>query len=180
MKMELAGREFKIANGPIQSGATGFVMVSLGDTVIMANSSMSEKGREGASFFPMFVDYEENFYAAGKIKGSRFVKRSGRPSENATLISRLIDRPIRPLFPKGVTNEVQIVCSCLSADLEVDPATTAMIYNDVNHGIYNTSLYGGSGLGEFVLGDNQFGKLGTSQLGQTSQQYTTIWSGCYF
>jgi len=61
-----------------------------------------------------------------------------------------------------------------------DPATTAMIYNDVNHGIYNTSLYGGSGLGEFVLGDNQFGKLGTSQLGQTSQQYTTIWSGCYF
>ncbi len=126
MKMELAGREFKIANGPIQSGATGFVMVSLGDTVIMANSSMSEKGREGASFFPMFVDYEENFYAAGKIKGSRFVKRSGRPSENATLISRLIDRPIRPLFPKGVTNEVQIICSCLSADLEVDPATTAM------------------------------------------------------
>ena len=126
MKMELAGREFKIANGPIQSGATGFVMVSLGDTVIMANSSMSAKGREGASFFPMFVDYEENFYAAGKIKGSRFVKRSGRPSENATLISRLIDRPIRPLFPKGVTNEVQIVCSCLSADLEVDPATTAM------------------------------------------------------
>jgi len=126
MKMELAGREFKITNGPIQSGTIGFVVVSLGDTVIMANSSMSEKGREGASFFPMFVDYEENFYAAGKIKGSRFVKRSGRPSENATLISRLIDRPIRPLFPKGVTNEVQIICSCLSADLEVDPATTAI------------------------------------------------------
>ncbi len=126
MKMDLAGREFKIANFPVASYANGFALVSLGDTVIMGNASMSSKGKEGADFFPMVVDYEENMYAAGKIKGSRFVKREGRPSENATLISRLIDRPIRPLFPKGITNEVQIICSALSADMEVDPSTTAM------------------------------------------------------
>ncbi len=126
MSMTLAGREFKIRNYPITTAASGYALVSLGDTVIMANASMSDKGREGADWFPMVVDYEENFYAAGKIKGSRFIKRSGRPSENAILTSRLIDRPIRPLFPKGTTNEVQIICSALSADLEVDPATTAI------------------------------------------------------
>ncbi len=126
MVMDLAGRELKITNSPIATYASGYAIVSLGDTVVMANATMSEEGREGASFFPMFVDYEENMYAAGKIKGSRFMKRSGRPSENAVLVSRLIDRPIRPLFPKGTTNEVQIICSVLSADLEVDPATTAI------------------------------------------------------
>ncbi len=126
MTMDLAGREFKITNSPISTYATGYATVSLGDTVVMANTSMSEKGKEGAEYFPMFVDYEEPMYAAGKIKGSRFVKREGRPSENAVLISRLIDRPIRPLFPKGTTNEVQIICTTLSADLEVDPGTTAM------------------------------------------------------
>ncbi len=126
MKMDLAGREFKITNSPINTYATGYAIVSLGDTVIMANASMSEKGKEGAAWFPMFVDYEENFYAAGKIKGSKFIKRPGRPSENSILVSRLIDRPIRPLFPKGTTNEVQIIATALSADLEVDPATTAM------------------------------------------------------
>lgn len=124
--MDLAGREFKITNSPIATYATGYAVVSLGDTVVMANASISEKGKEGASFFPMVVDYEDNFYAAGKIKGSRFIKRGGRPSENAILIARMIDRPVRPLFPKGTTNEVQIVASALSADLEVDPATTAM------------------------------------------------------
>ncbi len=126
MTMNLAGREFKIANAPISTYANGYAVVSLGDTVIMANALISEKGREGADFFPMMVDYEENMYAAGKIKGSRFIKREGRPSENSILISRLIDRPMRPLFPKGMTNEVQLICTALSADLEVDPATTAM------------------------------------------------------
>ena len=124
--MDLAGREFTITNGPIASYASGYAIVSLGDTVIMANATMSKKGKEGASWFPMFVDYQENFFASGKIKGSRFVKRMGRPSEKSTLVSRLIDRPIRPLFPKGTTNEVQIICTTLSADMEVDPATTAI------------------------------------------------------
>jgi len=126
VSMEFAGREFKISNGPMTSYASGYAVVSYGDTVIMANASVSPKAKEGAGFFPMVVDYEEYYFAAGKIKGSRFMKREGRPSENATLISRLIDRPIRPLFPKGTRNEVQIITSVLSHDGEVNPATTAL------------------------------------------------------
>ncbi|MBD3360556.1 polyribonucleotide nucleotidyltransferase [Candidatus Peregrinibacteria bacterium] len=125
-KMNLAGREFKITNSPISTYANGYATVSLGDTVILANATISDKGREGADFLPLTVDYEENMYAAGKIKGSRFIKREGRPSENAVLISRLTDRPIRPLFPKGTTNEVQLICTALSADLEINPDTTAV------------------------------------------------------
>jgi len=83
--------------------------------------------REGTNFFPLMVDYEAKFYAAGKIKGSRFIKREGRPSENAILNARLIDRPIRPLFPKGMTNDVQVICTVLSADLEVEPGAIALI-----------------------------------------------------
>lgn len=124
--MSLAGKEFKLSVSPLHTQATGYVIASLGDTIVLANALISEKGKPGATFFPMMVDYEENMYAAGKIKGSRFIKREGRPSDNAILTSRLIDRPMRPLFPKGMTNEVQIVCSALSADLEVDPGTTAV------------------------------------------------------
>lgn len=123
---DLSGRTFKLVTNPVHTQASGYVLAYLGDTVIMANALISEKGKEGADFFPMVVDYEENMYAAGKIKGSRFIKREGRPSENAILTSRLIDRPMRPLFPKGTTNEVQLICSALSADLEVDPGTTAI------------------------------------------------------
>jgi polyribonucleotide nucleotidyltransferase len=124
--MNLAGKEFTLSVSKLHTQATGYIIASLGDTVVMANALVNEKGKVGATFFPMTVEYEENMYAAGKIKGSRFIKREGRPSDNAILTSRLIDRPIRPLFPKGMTNEVQIICSALSADLEVDPGTTAV------------------------------------------------------
>ncbi len=124
--MDLAGRELKIETGLLANQSHGAVTVSLGDTVVFASAMMGGV-REGTDFFPMMVDYEEKYFAAGKIKGSRFVKREGRPSERAILNSRLIDRPIRPLFPKGVVNDVQIICTVLSADLEVEPATTALI-----------------------------------------------------
>ena len=124
--LNLADREFKLSMSKLRTQASGYVIASLGDTVILANTSVSEKGKEGMDYFPMSVDYEENMYAAGKIKGSRFVKREGRPPESAILTARLIDRPLRPLFPKGTRNEVQIICSVLSADLEVDPGTTAL------------------------------------------------------
>jgi polyribonucleotide nucleotidyltransferase len=123
---ELAGRKLKIETGKLANQSDGAVTVSLGDTVVFASAMMGEV-REGTDFFPMMVDYEENFYAAGKIKGSRFIKREGRPSDKAILNARLIDRPIRPLFPKGMINDVQVICSVLSADLEVEPATTALI-----------------------------------------------------
>ncbi|MBD3270747.1 polyribonucleotide nucleotidyltransferase, partial [Candidatus Peregrinibacteria bacterium] len=106
--------------------ATGSVTVSLDKTVVFASATMGS-AREGTDFFPLSVDFEEKYYAAGKIKGSRFVKREGRPSEKSILSGRLIDRPIRPLFPKKMINEVQVICSVLSADLEVDPATTGLI-----------------------------------------------------
>jgi polyribonucleotide nucleotidyltransferase len=123
---DLAGRQFKLETGHFITQADGAITAWLGDTVVLANASMSDDPKAGAEFFPMVVDYEERYYAAGKIKGSRFIKREGRPSENATLNSRVIDRPLRPLFPKGLTHDVQVICTVISADLEVDPSTTAI------------------------------------------------------
>lgn len=105
--------------------ADGACEVQWGDTVILVTASMGGH-REGADFFPMSVDYQERFYATGKIKGSRFIKREGRPSDTAVLISRLIDRPIRPMFPKGMLNEVQILCTALSAQPGRDPGVLAV------------------------------------------------------
>jgi len=126
VELNLAGRIFKLEYGKFVTQASGTVTASLGDTVILATASINEEAKEDADFFPMVVDYEERFYAAGKIKGSRFVKREGKPSENAILTSRLIDRPLRPLFPKGMINDVQVVATVLSADLEVDPGIAAI------------------------------------------------------
>jgi len=126
-QMDLAGRKLKIETGLLANQSSGSVMVYLGDTVVFASVVMGP-AREGTDFFPLTVDYEEKYYAAGKIKGSRFMKRNeAKPSDNAILCSRLIDRPIRPLFPKHMINDVQVICAVLSADLEVDPATTGLI-----------------------------------------------------
>ncbi len=123
--MDLAGRKFSIKSGELALQASGSVMVSLGDTKILATATMGE-AREGTDFFPLQCEYIEKFYAAGKISGSRFIKRGGRPSENAVLNSRLIDRPIRPLFPKGTTNDTQVICTVMSADMEVTPGPLAI------------------------------------------------------
>jgi len=122
---EIASRPLVIETGKLAKQATGAAVVSLGDTVILATAVIADP-RPGCTFFPLSCDYEEKYYATGKIKGSRFIKREGRPSDAAVLRSRMIDRPIRPLFPKGTTNEIQIIATILSADLEVDPATTAI------------------------------------------------------
>lgn len=119
--MEVAGRELSIETGHYALAADGAVTVRFGDTVILSTVMMSHEGKEGADFFPMTVEYQERYYASGKIKGSRFIKREGRPSDEATLKARLIDRPIRPLFPKGITNEVQLITTVLSADIVNDP-----------------------------------------------------------
>ncbi len=124
--MELAGRELTIETGTYAHQSHGAVTVWLGDTVVFS-SAMMGGARPGTDFFPLMVDYEEKYYAAGKIKGSRFIKREGRPSERAVLNSRQIDRPIRPLFPKGMVNDVQVICSVLSADLEVEPGPIGLI-----------------------------------------------------
>lgn len=123
---DLAGKNLNLSTGEIALQADGSVVVTVGENKILATAVMNKEGRSDAGFFPLTVDYEERFYAAGKIKGSRFVKREGRPSDTAILNSRLIDRPIRPLFPKGMTNEVQLICTVLSTDQIIDPAPNAI------------------------------------------------------
>jgi len=123
--IDLVGRKLVLETGELALQATGAAMVSLGDTKILATATIGGT-REGTDFFPLQCEYVEKFYAAGKISGSRFVKRGGRPSENAVLNSRLIDRPIRPLFPKGMINDTQVICTVLSADMEVAPGPMAI------------------------------------------------------
>lgn len=110
-----------LETGKLAQLAGGSVTLRLGDTVVLATAVVSPTVREGIDFFPLLIDFEEKFYAAGKISGSRFIKREGRPSENAVLSARLIDRPLRPLFPKGFYNDVQVVVTVLSADVMNDP-----------------------------------------------------------
>ena len=107
--------------------ASASCLVSLGETVVMANATMSQKDISGFDFFPLTVEYEEKFYAAGKILGSRFLKRESRPSDEAILTSRMIDRSVRPLFPKDFKKEIQIITTCLSFDGENDPDIISMI-----------------------------------------------------
>jgi len=123
---ELAGRELSLEFGKYCGQAGGSVIVRLGDTVVMVNATAAEKPREGQDFFPLSVDFEEKMYAVGKIPGG-FIKREGRPSEKATLTSRLIDRPLRPLFNKGIRNDVQVVATVLSVEQDVTPDIPAMI-----------------------------------------------------
>ncbi len=130
--MELKQTSIKCGNqdlvfetGKIAKQANGAVVVSYGGTVVLVTACMSKRPKEGIGFFPLTVEYQEKTYAAGRIPGG-FFKREGRPSESEILTARLIDRPIRPLFPKGVTNEVQIIAIVLSSDGENDPDVLAV------------------------------------------------------
>ena len=122
----LAGRPLKVETGKMAQLSNGSCMVRYGDTSILCNVTASAKPREGVDFFPLSVDYEEKLYAVGHIPGS-FQRREGRPTEKAILTSRVIDRPIRPLFPKDMRNDVSIVCTVMSVDPDCPPETTAMI-----------------------------------------------------
>jgi polyribonucleotide nucleotidyltransferase len=115
-----------LETGEIARQANGAVVASLGDTVVLVSCVAAKQPKPGQDFFPLTVDYQEKTYAAGKIPGG-FFKREGRPSEKETLTSRLIDRPLRPLFPEGLYNDVQIVATVLSVDPEIDPDIPAMI-----------------------------------------------------
>ncbi|HEY8392588.1 MAG TPA: polyribonucleotide nucleotidyltransferase [Capillibacterium sp.] len=125
-RMDLAGRPLIIEIGKVAKQANGAALVRYGDTVVLVTAVVSPQPREGIDFFPLLVDYEERLYAVGKIPGS-FLRREGRPSESAILAARTIDRPIRPLFPKGFRNDVQIVATVLSVDPDNPTDTTAMI-----------------------------------------------------
>jgi polyribonucleotide nucleotidyltransferase len=122
---EVAGRQITVTTGTVAEQANGAVIIRAGDTVVLSTAVMSKEPREGIDFFPLTCDYEEKLYAAGKIPGA-FMRREGRPSEQAILTSRLTDRPIRPLFPDGFRNDVQVVGTVLSVDQENDPAILAI------------------------------------------------------
>jgi polyribonucleotide nucleotidyltransferase len=121
----VAGRNLKVEYGKVGMLSDCAIFVSYGETVVMVNANASEKPREGIDFFPLSVEYEERLYAVGKIPGG-FIKREGRPSERAILTARGIDRPLRPLFPKGYRNDVQIVCTVLSVEQDNSPEILAM------------------------------------------------------
>ena len=125
-EMQLGGRTFTVETGKMAKQANGAALVRYGETVVLVTATASEEPREGVDFFPLTVDYEEKMYAVGKIPGG-FIKREGRPGESAILCSRLIDRPIRPLFPEGYRNDVQIVATVLSVEHDNAPEIAAMI-----------------------------------------------------
>lgn len=125
--LQLGGRELVIETGTLAKQASGSVTVRYGDTVVLAAAVMSKEMSRITGYFPLMVDYEERYYAAGKIKGSRFIKREGRPSDDAVLSGRAVDRTIRPLFDSRMRNEVQVVVTTLSYDGENDPDLVAMI-----------------------------------------------------
>ena len=120
IEREIAGRKLILETGRMAEQAGGAVVAQYGDTVVLA-SVCSADPREDIDFFPLTVEYAERLYAGGRIHSSRFIKREGRPSEHATLTARIIDRSIRPLFPSGMTNEVQVIVTVLSLDQDCQP-----------------------------------------------------------
>src|SRR5215813_11241214 len=120
------GRKLVLESGRVARQADGAVLVTYGETVVLCTAVGARQVKPGVDFFPLTVNYQEKTFAAGKIPGG-FFKREGRPTEKEVLTSRLIDRPIRPLFAAGYRNETQVVCTVLSHDLENDPEVVAMI-----------------------------------------------------
>ena len=129
-KTTIGGREVTVDVGKYAQQANGSCIVRCGETVVMVNVTMAPQPREGMDFFPLSVDYEEKMYSVGKIPGG-FKKREGRASDKAILVSRLIDRPIRPLFPKGLFNDVTVVATALSVDPDIAPEPLAMLGSSV-------------------------------------------------
>jgi polyribonucleotide nucleotidyltransferase len=153
--MDFAGREITLEFGKYAQQANGTVLVHYGDTVIMVNVTASEEPREGTDFFPLTVDFEEKLYSVGKIPGG-FIRREGRPSEKGILTCRLIDRPLRPLFPKGMRNDVQVIATALSVDQDVPPDIPAMIGSSAAIAVSDIPWNGPIGAVEVGLVDGQF------------------------
>ncbi|MBN1778839.1 MAG: polyribonucleotide nucleotidyltransferase [Candidatus Buchananbacteria bacterium] len=156
-EVELAGKKLIVENGSLAKQAGGSCTVRYGDTVVLATATMGGI-REGVDYFPLSVEYEERLYAAGKIKGSRWIKREGRPSDESVLTSRLIDRAIRPLFSKKIKNEVQVVLTVLSFDQENDSDVVALVAASIALAISNIPWAGplaglrvGRADGEFII-----------------------------
>lgn len=168
--LQIGGRILEVETGLLAGQANGAVTVSYGDTVVLATAVMSKNASKISGYFPLMVDFEERYYAAGKIKGSRFIKREGRPSDDAVLSGRAVDRTIRPLFNHRMRNDVQVVLTVLSYDGENDPDIVAIIAASIALSISNIPWKGpvaavrvGKTDGDFILnpvnGEVSEGKL---------------------
>lgn len=156
-EMEFEGRHLQVEIGEIAKQAAGACLIRYDDTVVLSTVCAAKDPKEGVDFFPLTVGYEEKQYAIGKIPGS-FLRREGRPGEHATLTARLIDRPIRPMFPEGFRNEVQIVNTVMSVDLDATPEMAAMFGSSLALGISDipfdgpiAGVYVGRVNGEYVI-----------------------------
>ena len=143
-KTTVGGKEITVETGAYCMQANGSCIVRCGDTAVMVNATMADAPREGMDYFPLGVDFEEKMYAIGKIPGG-FKKREGRASDKAILTSRLIDRPLRPLFPKGFYNDVTVIATVLSVDVDYQPEVLAMIGSSVALSISDIPFYGPTG-----------------------------------
>ena len=159
-KMMLGGRELTVESGKYVEQADGSCIVRCGETAVMVSATSAKEPREGADFFPLSIEFEEKMYSVGKIPGG-YIKREGRPSEKAILACRLIDRPLRPLFPKGYYNDVQVIATVLSVDPEEPPEVYAMIGSSVALSIAGLPFMGPTGSvvvglvdGEYVINPN--------------------------
>ena len=172
-EMELAGRKLVVETGKLAQLANGSALVRYGDTVILSTATASATPREGIDFFPLSVDYEERLYSVGKIPGG-FIKREGKPSEKAILTSRVIDRPIRPLFPKDLRNDVTVINTVLSVEQDNSPEVAAMIGTSVAISISDIPFNGP--IGGVVLGlvDDQVVINPTTAQREKSKMYVTL------
>ena len=154
-KTEIGGKEVTVKLGKYCMQASGHCVVSSGDTVVMVNTVMSKSPRPGMDFFPLSVDYEEKMYSVGKIPGG-WKRREGRPADSAILRSRLIDRPLRPLFPKGFYNDVTIVATPLSVDPDVSPEPLAMLGSSIALSVSDIPFEGPTGSVKIGMVDKKF------------------------
>ncbi|MDR2665171.1 MAG: polyribonucleotide nucleotidyltransferase, partial [Oscillospiraceae bacterium] len=171
--MELAGRRLVMETGKLAELANGAVLVRYGETTVLVAATASARPRDGIDYFPLSVDFEEKLYAVGRIPGG-FLRREGRPSERAVLASRMIDRPMRPLFPPDLRNDVVITCTVLSVDHDCSPEIAAMIGASAAIAISDIPCGGpiaGVGLG---YRDGQFLINPTSEERAQSEMYCTI------
>ena len=160
-QMNLAGRTLKVTIGKVAEQANGACLVQSGDTLVLVTATASKKPREGIDFFPLSCDFEEKMYSVGKIPGG-FIKREGRPSDKAILTSRLIDRPLRPLFPEGYRNDVQVIATALSVDQDCQPDVLAMIGSSIALTISDIPFEGPTGSvlvgyvdGKYIINPNE-------------------------
>ncbi len=154
-KTTVGGREVTVEVGKYAEQTNGSCVVRCGETVVMVNVTMSETARDGMDYFPLTVDYEEKMYSIGKIPGG-FKKREGRGSDKGILTSRLIDRPLRPLFPKGIFNDVVVIATALSVEPDVAPEPLAMLGSSIALSISDIPFAGPTGSVVVGLVDGKF------------------------